>query len=381
MAALPAVMDAQDNAPQMSPVLSSPQEPKGQDPRVDKQQNPTIKIVSKLVVTPVTVIDRDGQFVYGLTQRDFQIFDNGVAQRLESFESEGRPVALVVVVQTSRSVEGLLEQVRPLGSVFSSLVVGPQGQVAVVTFSDRVHVAQDFSGDSDQLTAVLRRMVPDGDGSRLNDAMMRAVALLERRPETERRVIVAFSSGFDSGSESNSKEVIRRATGSEVTVYGLGFSPVESLLTRNRELSGPGPIDANLGRPTPPGMPPTPSTATSVYDAPIPIVDILTAAGEVVRSTIFSNLLEYYSGYTGGIYTKHWKKKTVEDQVSRIASEIHSQYELAYVPDTLSEEGFHKIVVKVNGPGWKVRARAGYFYQAPTAPASAPAAATSHAPK
>jgi VWFA-related protein len=366
-------MRAQDKATGLPPVYSPSRQPDDK-PAPTAPRRPDIRVLSNLVVTPVTVIDRSGDFVYGLTAKDFEILDNGVPQHLESFESEASPVNLVIVIQTSRSVEGLLDQVHPLGSVFSSLVLGPKGQAAVLTYNDRVQVAQNFSDDGEQLATTLRGIAPEGDGRRLNDALMRGIALLERYPKSERRIIVAFSDGYDSGSETDSKEVIRRATGSEVAIYGLGFSPVRGLLSRKPELSAPGPLDSNVARPLPPGTVPTPSASTSVYDAPIPIVDILTATGEVVRSTLFSNLLEYYAGYTGGLYYKHWKKKAVEDQLNHIATEIHSQYELAYVPDTLTQGGFHKIEVKVYRQGVKVRARAGYFFQVPTTPASNPPA-------
>ena len=150
---------------------------------------------------------------------------------------------------------------------------------------------------------------------------------------------------------------------------GLGFNPARALLSRKPELPPPGPLDTNVTRPTPPGTVPTPSTSTTVYDAPVPVVDIMVATGEVIRSTVASSLLEFYAGYTGGVFYSHWKKKIVEEQLGRIGADIHSQYELAYAPDTLEEGGFHRIQVKVLRPGVKVRARAGYFYQVPTASA------------
>jgi VWFA-related protein len=373
-------MRAQDSVTGLPPVFSAPKEPDDHAAPAARRRA-DIKVLSNLVVTPVTVIDPTGEFVYDLAEGDFEILDNGAPQRLESFESEARPLSLVIVVQTSRSVEPLLDQVRPLGSVFSSLLLGPQGQAAVLTFNDRVHVGQDFSDDSDQLATTLRRIAPEGVGSRLNDALMRGIALLDRRPKTERRIIVAFSDGYDSGSETDAKEVIRRATGSEVTIYGLGFNPVQGLFSRRPELSGPGPLDTNVTRPLPPGGVPTPTASANVYDTPVPIVDIVTATGEVIRSALASSLLEYYAGYTGGVFYKHWKKKVVEDQLSRIATEIHSQYELAYVPDTLTQGGFHKIEVKVHRPGLKVRARAGYFYQVPTTPANSPTGQSSDTPQ
>ncbi len=340
--------------------------------------SPDIRVRSNLVVTPVTVINSSGEFVYELGQSDFEILDNGVPQRIEGFESEPRRMAVVIVVQTSRSVEALLKDIHILGPVFSSLLLGPEGEAAVITYGARVNLAQDFSADSDQLEATLGKIGPEGVHARLNDALMRAVALLERRRKTERRLIVAFSTGFDEASESNSEEVLRRATGAEVAIYGLGFNPVKGLLTRRPQLPAPGPIDTNVARPLPPGGARTPSASVNVADANIPVVDILDATGQVIRSAVAKNLMEFYAGYTGGVFYSKWKKDSLDDQLSRIAAEVHSQYELAYIPDTLAQPGFHKIQVRVRRDGLKIRARAGYFYQAPAAqdkPAATGAAA------
>ena len=262
---------------------------------------PDIRVHSNLVATPVTVIDPAGEFVYDLKQSDFEILDNGAPQRIESFESEPRPVAVVIVVQTSRSVEALLPDVHSLGPVFSSLLLGPQGVAAVVTYGDRVRLVQDFTGDSDLLEEALEKITAEGVHGRLNDALLRAIALLERRPKTERRIVVAFSNGYDEGSESKSEEVVHRATGSEVAIHGLGFNPGKGLLSRKPELPPLSPLDTNVTRPLPPGGAPTPTASANVYDTPIPIVDILDAAGQTLRSAVASSLLEFYAGYTGGV--------------------------------------------------------------------------------
>jgi len=265
----------------------------------------------------------------------------------------------------------LLRQVHPLGAVFSGLMLGPQGQAAVIAYDDRVRPLQDFSNDGDRLSETLRGLKAQGSQARLNDALMRAIAMLEQRPRTERRVIVAFADGSDSGSETGKEEVVRRATGSEVTIYGLGFNPAQALLAKKPEVPPPGPLDTNVTRPLPPGRAPTPTASENVYSTPIPVVDIMVATGQIIRSALASSLLEFYAGYTGGVFYSHWSKKALETQLSRVASEIQSQYELAYVPDTLPQAGFHRIEVHVRRPGLKVRARAGYFYEPPS-PSSPP---------
>src|SRR5438034_6561430 len=321
-----------------------------------------IRVQSPLVTAPVTVLDSAGGFVYDLEEKDFQVLDNGVPQRIDRFDVETDTMAAVILVETNQAVAPLLPQVKPLGSMFSSLLLGPKGEAAVVFFDDRVRVAQDFSGDSDQLAAALRSVSPRGDQARLNDALSRAIAMLEKRPREEHRVIVAFSDGFDRGSEAQRDEIVRRATASEVTIYGLGFSPAQALLLQKPQYQPESPLDTNVARPLPPGTVHTPTTSEQVWGTPVPVVPIMIATGQIIRSTLASSLLEFYAGYTGGVFHSHWSKTALQEQLIKIASEVHSQYELAYVPDTLSQTGFHRIEVQVKRPGVKVRTRAGYFY-------------------
>jgi len=352
---------AQEGVAGENPVIVKP---KKQDPDKAASEAAKIRVQSTLVTAPVTVISSSGEFVYDLQEGDFRVFDNGVPQRIERFGMELHPLAAVIVVETNDAVGPLLDEVRPLAPLFSDLMLGPQGHAAVITYGDRIQVVQDFTNSSDRLETTLRGLKAGGDSVRLNDALGRAVALLEKRPKTEeRRVIVAISDGYDRGSETTKEDVVQRATNAEVTIYGLGVNPAKELLARKSQAPPPNPLDTNVTRPLPPNTPRTPTNADAVYSTPIPIVPIILATGEIIRSAVASSLLEFYSGYTGGVFYSHWSKKAVQDQLSRIASEIHSQYELAYIPDTLSQPGFHRIEVRVQRSGVKVRTRAGYFYQ------------------
>ncbi len=352
---------AQEGVAGGAPVFS---EPKKELPNNTKaaQSLPEVRVQSNLVTTPVTVVDSKGEFVYDLEEKDFQVLDNGVPQRLERFETEARPLAAVIVIQTSEAVRPLLDQVRPLAPNFSGLLLGPQGEAAVIFFDDRVRVAQAFSKESEPLNSTLRGVAARGDQARLNDALAEGIALLEKRHQQERRVIVALSDGFDRGSETTKEEVVRRATAAGVAIYGLGFNPAEALLLQKPQAPPESPLDTNVARPLPPGSVPTPTHAENVYSTPMPVVPIMIATGQIIRSAFASSLLEFYAGYTGGVFYSHWSKKALEEQLGKIASEIYSQYELAYVPDTLTQTGFHRIEVQVQRPGVKVRTRAGYFY-------------------
>jgi hypothetical protein len=113
----------------------------------------------------------------------------------------------------------------------------------------------------------------------------------------------------------------------------------------------------------PPNSAPTPTNSSNLYDTPIPIVAILLGLGEEAKKPIFKSSLQYFTRYSGGEYFQKWGKDTVQEALNRIATDIHSQYELAYAPGKPIQPGFHKIEVQVRRPGAKVRARAGWFYQ------------------
>lgn len=354
---------AQQDVAGAPPVFSTPKKTMPAAEVKTTQDAGKIKVQSPLVATPVTALDASGEFVYDLDEEDFQVFDNGAPQKIERFEVSSDPIAAIIVIQTNDAVAPLLDQVRPLASLFSALLLGEKGQAAVIFFDDRVHVAQDFSDSSDQLGQTLHGIAARGGEQRLNDALHRAIALLAKRPKSERRVVVAFSDGFDRGSETKTEEVVKQAANAEVTIYGLGFNPVEELLLQKPQPQPQDPLNTNVTRPLPPGTVPTPTNSENVWGTPIPGVPIMIGAGEIIRSALASSLLEMYAGYTGGVFYSHWSKKALQDQLNRIASEVHSQYELAYIPDDLNQEGFHRIEVRVNRPGVKVRARAGYFYE------------------
>ncbi len=341
------------------------QQPPAQPPEQDPSNTEpvgNIHVLSNLVETPVTVTDSRGDFVYDLTEKDFEIFDDGVPQRIQNFEPETRPLAVVILIQTSRSVAPLLLQLQPLAPVFSELLLGPQGRAAVVTYSDRVRVEQEFSNSSDQLDTTLKALREGGDSARLNDALARALALLEHRPKSERRVIMAFADGFDTGSETKVDDILARATSDEVTIYGLGFSRTQAMFKQKPEASAPSALDNQITRPVGPNTIPTPTNEQNVWSTPGAGTAVLGAASAALRSIATGTLLGDYAAYTGGVFYGHWSEKTLQDQLARMASEIHSQYDLAYVPGDVRQPGFHRIVVRVARAGVKVRARAGYYY-------------------
>jgi VWFA-related protein len=341
--------------------------PEQDSTKKETEEAPTTKIYTgtTMVTTPVTVFDSGRQFVYDIDPNEFKVYDNGEPQKIYEVGTELHPVELVIVVETNNLTDPFLPDVRPLGSMFSEMLMGPQGNVALVTYSDHVEVPLEFTADGDKLDTALRKLVGRGGGLHLNDAMARAFSMLETRPKEDRRVVVVFSDGHNLGSQTSRSELVKRAMNSNVTVYGLGFSPARGLWRRPEQDPRPDLATEAVAKPLPPGTAPTPTnTENIVSENPVPVAPILLDVGEELKSIIFKDSLEFFAVYSGGVYYQKWGKSSLQDALNTIGKEVLGQYELSYYPDNLNETGYHKIKVEVRRPGAKVRARLGYFYQA-----------------
>ncbi len=327
-----------------------------------------IQVQSNLVTAPVTVIDkRTGEFVYDLKESDFEILDNGKPQQITGFSRESHKISAVILIQTSDSVTPLLGEIKKLAPLFSELMLGPKGEAAVITFGSEVKVDQGFSNSGAELDSTLQGLLPDGNKARMNDALMQGINLLQHRPKGERRVIVVFSSGYDSGSQTSRNEIIRRASAAEVEIYGLGLSLSKSYLTRDKQPLNPptSAENASGAAPPQPGRPTTPDSSMGTFGVTVPATGAIRPALRAPESIIFSNDAEAYANYTGGVFYAQWSLHALQDHLSRIAADVHSQYLLTYVPNDLSETGFHRLEVKVNRKDMKlkIRTRKGYFYE------------------
>jgi VWFA-related protein len=373
MALAPAAWSQQGDASK-GPDPSAPK-PEQANPKKDAtdqtsaSEETIIRSNVQLVTTPVTVFDSGGQFVYDLEQEEFKVYDNGEPQRIQQFDSELRRLSLVIVVETNDTTAPFLDSVRPLGSLFSEMVMGPQGEVAVLTYSDRVDLPLDFTTNGDKLDTVLRGLHGRGGGMHLDDALVRALSMLNNRPPEDRKVAIVFSDGFNIGSKMSHGEIVKGAMNSNITIYHLGFSPVKGLWKKPAKDPAPDLVAESVARSMPPNSAPTPTNEENTWDtSDINLLGILLGLGEEAKKPLFKDSMIYFARYSGGQSYQKWGKDTVQQALNRIATEIHSQYELAYAPTTPIEPGYHKIEVQVRRPGAKVRARAGWFYQGADVP-------------
>ena len=60
----------------------------------------------------------------------------------------------------------MLPAVRKMGNMVKPLLIGDQGQAAVIKYDHRVEVIQDFTSDGDQITQSIAKIYPGSSSSR-----------------------------------------------------------------------------------------------------------------------------------------------------------------------------------------------------------------------
>lgn len=353
----------------------APEGPMVPKPGQAVQQAPPAKLKVRvaLVNMPVTVRNSKGDMVHDLDAKDFRITDNGVEQKILHFDLGGDPVSVVVLIETSSRIEPILPEMRKTGILFTQTVVGPEGEAAVVGFSDAVDKLQDFTTNADAIENVVTHLQAGTSGSRLYDAMAVGVDMLSSRlpqPTAEnpgrRRVMLVMSETVDAGSEAKLGEVLRKAQLANVTIYSVGLSTTRSELHSKPKDTGPTPI-APPGIMTLPAPPGTIQTPTSVDNANSG-VDLLGAAIWAVKhadNRIKDHAMDVACVATGGAHLSTYKNRSIENAIDEIGGELHAQYTLSYAPSDSNDIGYHEIKVQLDRKDLKVRARPGYYVAPP----------------
>jgi VWFA-related protein len=332
-----------------------------QPPPPDKK----IRVQVELVSTPVTVRDKSGDLVLSLQQKDFRIFDNGVEQKIEHFDLGGDPLSVVLLFETSSRIEPLLPAVRKSAILFSQVVMGPTGEAAVVGFDDMAEVKVPFTRDGDRVENAVKNLRMGTSGTLLDDALSKAVSMLEGRPKERRRVILVVAEAEDSGSETKLGEVLRAAELANVTIYSVGLSTTAAELRGKPKDLPPSPFpEGTFPRPGIPGQPQTPTTEAQ-RRGNINFTELAIWLLQHAKQAVKDNALEIATAGTGGMHVATLRDRSIEKAIDQIAAELHAQYTVAYRPTGAEPSGFHNIKVEVTGRNVSVRARPGYYIAPP----------------
>lgn len=186
-------------------------------------QQPTFRAGVDLVHFGVTVVDKQGKPVTGLTSDDFQILENGKAQSVKYFAAgepeDAPPLHLGLLLDTSGSMSGDIKDARSAAVKFVN-ALGHAADVTLVDFDTEVRVARFGQNDYPRLVERIRGRKPDG-WTALYDAI--GVYLNGAQSQDGQKVLVLYTDGGDTTSSLTFHDMLDLCKASDVTVYAVGY--------------------------------------------------------------------------------------------------------------------------------------------------------------
>jgi VWFA-related protein len=178
----------------------------------------------RLVVLDVSVTDRRGGFVTGLTRDNFTVLEDGELRRITVFANEDIPVTVGILVDESRSMLPKRNDVLSAAGTFIE-TSNPRDEIFVLNFNDVVKRGLPghtlFSDNLEQLRTALERGIPQGRTA-FNDAVVEGLQQLAlgRR---DKKALVVISDGGDNASRRTRGEMFATVDRSIATIYAVGL--------------------------------------------------------------------------------------------------------------------------------------------------------------
>lgn len=174
------------------------------------------------VSVPVSVSDRDGRYIAGLKREDFDVFENGVKQKITFFSAYKEPVKLTLLLDTSKSTRDVIDKIRDAAKEFVSSL-GADDECQLATFDSVVKIVNPFTSDRSQIKAALDRIeINNFGGTLMYDAVDR-VAQDSFKNAQGRKVVVVLTDGNDFGSSLTKEDFLSRLEESDVSIYTIFF--------------------------------------------------------------------------------------------------------------------------------------------------------------
>jgi VWFA-related protein len=189
-----------------------------------------------------TVTNAAHKFVT-VTANDLQLFEDGVAQSIDTFQEAVDPVSIVFAIDSSGSMKKSAEAVQQAARDFVS-VVRPEDSLAMITFADRPVFAHTLSTNRQWSLDAIAKYKADG-GTALYDALWNSFMHLKGVPG--RHAVVVLTDGRDEnnpgtapGSRHTLEEVLEliKSAGAVVFPIGMGTNVDRPVLERLSSDSG-----------------------------------------------------------------------------------------------------------------------------------------------
>ena len=205
-------------APHKEPESQPPDSSAGRSSQ-SKHSKPLISNVD-LVLVPVTVADRMNRAVTGLEKQNFELYEDGQRQTIDTFSAEDSPISLGVILDTSNSMRNKLDVASESILEFFN-TANPLDDFFLITFSDRPVLLADFTSSVKDIQDPLFKVMASGQTSLLDAIYMGVNKIHHGR--YQRRALLIVSDGGDNCSHYTRSEIKRLVQEADVELYGIGI--------------------------------------------------------------------------------------------------------------------------------------------------------------
>ena len=275
-----------------------------------QDQRGRIRSEVTLVSLLASVLDQNGRPALALTADQFELYEEGVKQKIEVLDSETtQPLDLALMIDSSLSEVKELEFEAEAAGRFIQKLVRPADRLAVYEFSDVVTQVGPYSSNIPALQASLKRLTP-GDGTALYDAIFLGSEGLAKNPAGRRRAIVLVTDAGETTSRADFETARRAALRADALLYTIVVRAVKN---------------------------------------------------EGGRNTAGEHALETIADSTGGAIYFPDNIGQLGEMFDLIDRELRTQYRIGYYPDPRPAAGLYRTLEVRVKCACKVRSRKAYF--------------------
>src|SRR5213078_1117680 len=174
---------------------------RAQPQKSDKDKGYTLSVETLEVQLPISVLDREGRPVNGLTKENFQIFEDKVPQTIKTFKHEDIPLSLGLIIDNSGSMRNKRERVNSSALAFVR-ESNPDDETFIVNFDDSAYLEQDFTGSIGDLIDALDNIDARGETA-LYDAVNLS-AEHAKNGKKDKKALLLITDGEDNVSNTES---------------------------------------------------------------------------------------------------------------------------------------------------------------------------------
>lgn len=166
------------------------------------EEEGVVKVDSRLVVVPVSVVNANGDPVLGLTTKDFRLSEENRQQVIDNVGSaEDVPLEIALLIDVSGSVNPLFEFEKKAAAQFLESVMKADDRATIFLIGDKPMplLARENAA---QTAERVRAITPSGKFTAFYDTVSAAASYLRKNaPVRSRRVILALTDGEDNWSD------------------------------------------------------------------------------------------------------------------------------------------------------------------------------------